>query len=437
MMIEIIFSSRFKEGVFTIVLDEKIDYTLKLASSTSGKENHNKCDFYAYSIGKHILRKMGLAQRLDIKLKGNGCEYTVKANELIDLAKTFDEELFDSPIHEIDYYKADLLFEKKEYLDANRYILTAIEKEQNNEMYKELAEKIRTGLIDVESKNYTKAQKLFDDKKFEESVKLLDSIHIIEKEEAIKSLRKNVIDSWFTDLAQKGDENMSKKNTLFAINDYRQALKLYPDNADLKSKLQNAEILLSNKTKKIGEKILLIIAVIVVLLIGVVIYGKLIEYKEEQEHTAIIERVETEEEKAIGSIKTRLNDICKDISACKDTRKYLSVRLKGYVDKALKIEEEKELYGEYLDADMWTNTQDSETITADILDYTIGDEENISVKVLFKDSYFGDLVTKILAFRFENNNWYVNDIFSADYSKSLFVYTDYFIKSNDEKRSLN
>ena len=197
--------------------------------------------------------------------------------------------------------------------------------------------------------------------------------------------------------------------------------------------------------KKNWINILLI--VVITLVVSVFCYNKFIEneaYEEDvamseetvnntKEYSRYTEREEAEQEKALGSIKTRLNDICKDISANKDTRKYLSVRLKGYVDNALKIEEEKELYGEYLDADMWTNTQDNETVTAEILDYTIGDEENISVKVLFKDSYFGDLVTKILDFRFENNNWFVNDMFSANYSNSFFVYTNNFINSNDGK----
>lgn len=137
--LEPIFSSRFKEGTFTIVLDKKIEYTLKLATSISGKENQNKCDCYNYDIDKNILRKMGFAERLDIKLKGKDCEYSINANELINLANTFDEELFSSPKHEMDYYKANFLFEKKEYLDANRYILAAVKEVADNAQYNELA----------------------------------------------------------------------------------------------------------------------------------------------------------------------------------------------------------------------------------------------------------------------------------------------------------
>ena len=97
--------------------------------------------------------------------------------------KTFDEELFGSPKPEMDYYKADFLFEKNEYLDANRYILAAIKEEPNNEKYKVLAEKIKSKLIDIELENYNNAQKLFNDKRFEDSVKLLDSIYVVEKGE--------------------------------------------------------------------------------------------------------------------------------------------------------------------------------------------------------------------------------------------------------------
>ena len=246
---------RFLNGTFTLVLDKQISYTLNLLSS----DDSDNMDSYFYRLNKSIIRKISYAKRIDIKLVGHNCNYSVKANELIDLAKTFDKELFGSPKHEMDYYKADFLYEKDEYLDAIQYILTAIKEEPNNEKYNELAEKIKFKLIAIEFENYDNAQKLFEDKKFEESVKLLDSIYVVEKGEEINSLRKKVVSAWVVDLTAKGDANMRKKNTVFAINNYKKALKLHPEDADLQEKLKIAENVLGSKMKEYGKKALKII----------------------------------------------------------------------------------------------------------------------------------------------------------------------------------
>ena len=393
---------RFREGSFEIALDGKINYTLELSNTQWSEVG----DVYYYNLNKSILRRISFAQRVEIKLKGYDCKYTINVNDLISMAKTFDEELYGSPKHEMDYYRADFYFEKNEYLNANRYILDAIKEEPDNAEYKELAEKIKAKLIDAEAESYNKAQKLFDEKKYEESIRLLDSIYILEKEADIKALRTKSVDAWFVDLTNKGDDNMAKNNTVSAINDYKRALKLHPEDAELKSKLQKAEDVLGNKMKDFGKKVLKVVGILLVLLIGYVIYGKVMEYKEKQEYMAKLEAKQANDRQINKVIETRLNEICKELSDLRgDTDKYLTKELKSLLKKGWEIGEV-----DFIEADIWICAQDYQTITVEILQFINYSERKVDVKLHFIDSWSGQRPQQTITFILEEGNWLVDDI---------------------------
>lgn len=421
-------NQRFKNGTFTIVLDKQIDYTLKLAS-TNFEDNDN----YFYYLSKKIVREIGFAKRLDIKLKGDGCDYSIKANELIDLAKTFDKELFDSPKHEMDYYKADFLFEKNQYVDANRYILAAVKEVADNAQYNELAEKIKTKLLNIETDTFHQVQTLYSEKKYEESVKLLDSIYIVARKEEIESLRKQIVDDWVVDLANKGDSQFKNSNTILAVSNYKKALKLHPEDTELKTKLQKAEASLKAKAKNTAKKIAIsVIAFIVIIVIGSFVSDKISEYQYEQEWKEQMEenkRYEAEVEKikedARRDIEICLNEVCKELTTHNlGTERFLTKEFMMLLDKAYNIGGP-----DFMDANVWLNSQEWETIT-----YTIQSFESTDLKavvgVYFVDSWSGQRPLKIIDFVRDNGEWKVDDLKNED-GWSLKKYSKDFIRRNN------
>lgn len=409
---------RFQNGTFTIVLDKQISYTLNLLTS-----NDEKIDIYFYEINKSIIRKMSYAKRIDIKLKGEGCDYSVKANELINLAKTFDKELFDSPKHEMDYYKADFLFEKNQYVDANRYILAAVKEVADNAQYNELAEKIKTKLLNIETDTFHQVQTLYSEKKYEESVKLLDSIYIVARKEEIESLRKQIVDDWVVDLTNKGDTNIAKKNTVFAINNYKQALKLHPNDADIKVKLQKAEKALGNKMKDIGKLALKVVVVFLFLVVSISKCNDYLEEKEHQEYLAQQDRIRAEIiEGARKDIETYLNEICKELTSYNlGTDRFLTKGFKTVLEKAYKIGGP-----DFMDANVWLDSQDWETITYNIKTFEATDQKAV-VEVYFVDSWSGQRPLKIIDFVRDNREWKVDDLKNED-GWSLKKYSKDFIQ---------
>ena len=366
---------------------------------------------------------MSYAKRIDIKLVGNNCNYSVKANELIDLAKTFDKELFDSPKHEMDYYKADFLFEKNQYVDANRYILAAVKEVADNAQYNELAEKIKTKLLNIETDTFHQVQTLHTEKKYEDSVKLLDSIYIIARKEEIESLRKKIVDDWVVDLTNKGDANIAKKNTVFAINNYKQALKLHPNDADLKAKIQKAEKALGNKMKDIGKLALKVVVVFLLLVVGISKCNDYLEEKEHQEYLAQQDRIRAEiKEGARKDIEICLNEICKELNSHNlGTERFLTKEFMTVLEKAYNIGGP-----DFMDANVWLNSQDWETITYNIKSFEATDQKAV-VEVYFVDSWSGQRPLKIIDFVRDNREWKVDDLKNED-GWSLKKYSKDFIQ---------
>lgn len=412
-------NQRFKNGTFTIVIDKQISHTLKLASTVFNDKN----EAYFYSVNKKIIREIGFAKRLDINLKGDGCDYSIKANELIDLAKTFDKELFDSPKHEMDYYKADFLFEKKQYVDANRYILAAVKEVADDAQYNELAEKIKTKLLSIEAESYNKAQTLYAEKKYEDSVKQLDSIYVVSKKEEIDSLRKKVVDDWVVDLTNKGDSQFKNNNTILAVSNYKKALKLHPEDTELKTKLKKAEASLKAKAKNTAKKVVIgVIAFIVIIVIGSFISDKISEYQYEQERKERIEeakRYEAKVEEVKKVVIERLNTIYAALSNGKDMNIYLDKELATLDAEACEAQTYRNIPGMYRDCDLWTDSQDYETVKAEVIEFVNATPNNVIVLVDIKDSNFGYLTRKKIQFTERNGEWLVSDfIFDNRMDKS-------------------
>lgn len=412
-------NQRFKNGSFTVVIDEHISHTLELASTVFNDKN----EVYIYRVNKKIIREIGFANRVDINLKGEGCEYSVKANELIDLAKTFDKELFDSPKHEMDYYKADFHFEKNQYVEANRYILAAVKEVADNAQYNELAEKIKTKLLNIETDSFHQVQTLYSEKKYEVSVKLLDSIYVVARKEEIESLRKKIVDDWVVDLTNKGDANIAKKNTVFAINNYKQALKLHPNDADIKAKLQKAEKALGNKMKGIGKLALKVVVVFLFLVVSISKCNDYLEEKEHQEYLAQQDRIRAEiKEGARKDIEICLNEICKELTSHNlGTERFLTKEFMEVLEKAYNIGGP-----DFMDANIWLNSQDWETITYNIKTFEATDQKAV-VEVYFVDSWSGQRPLKIIDFVRDNREWKVDDLKNED-GWSLKKYSKDFIQ---------
>lgn len=78
-----------------------------------------------YLIGKRLLRKIAKAKKIKIILSCR-VEVTLEANQLAQIARDFDKEIFDAPQHEYDYYDAEEFWKNKDTFSAAKYIVKAI-----------------------------------------------------------------------------------------------------------------------------------------------------------------------------------------------------------------------------------------------------------------------------------------------------------------------
>lgn len=125
-----------------------------------------------------------------------------------------------------------------------------------------------------------------------------------------------------------------------------------------------------------------------------------------------------------NNIAMRIVNIYKDVSLTNMnvSEKYLSNNLYALTDKAFSLADGPD----YIDYNIWTNSQDFETVTADILYIDFISETQAIVRIQVNDSCFGSLNSPILFFQYENGDWFVDDIIN-DEEGSLKIYTIKFI----------
>jgi len=251
------------------------------------------------------------------------------------------------------------------------------------------------------------------------------------------------IDDWAFNLVIKGDENIAKNNIISAIKAYKRALKFYPEDANLKYRLQEAENMLNdkiNKLKNLGKLILKIVVLLLFILFGIVKY---MDYKEKKEHQAYLAELERERAKKEllennkVQTETVMYTIHKALSSKSSTDKYLTDELKSLHLKALDIQTKKELYGKYVDTNIWTGQKEGTKVSISNLRYKLVEENMVLMTLMFYEIIPGRPigtplkgVNRCIEFKLENGSWLVDDIKSIDESWSLKQCAKDFIEAN-------
>ena len=124
-------------------------------------------------------------------------------------------------------------------------------------------------------------------------------------------------------------------------------------------------------------------------------------------------------------IKNRIDNLYRDVTSnhANVDEKYISENLGRLMDKAFSLVEGPE----YIDYNIWTNSQDYETLTANIIDCYFVSEVQAIVKLQVVDSHFGELTSPTLYLLYENGDWFVDDIIEAG-GRSLKIHTIKFIQ---------
>ena len=181
------------------------------------------------------------------------------------------------------------------------------------------------------------------------------------------------------------------------------------------------------KVKKNKVLFWIITAVITMgLLIVLVNTYKTSEHNENVESSIINEKQLNEENKA--KIIARIEKIFEDVTLHNNTEeKYLSKSLRELMDKAYSLADGPG----YLEADIWTETQDWDTVTANILDCSFANKTFASVHIEVINTRSNDncysLGVRRLDFIFEKGDWFVDNIISEAYNGSFKKYTKDFI----------
>lgn len=231
-----------------------------------------------------------------------------------------------------------------------------------------------------------------------------------------------IIDDWFDDLVNKGDTCFQDKNLVMAIRYYKQALRLYPNAANIKAKLQQAKNQIRNKLKDICKKVLYIIGIVFLLIFTV---DKCQDYIEERERIAELERVSVPAQK---DILLRIDEICKDITEGNYYNKHFVKDLKDRMDRTDALLRRYDLYMRFLEQnDIWTNSGVCEIVTAKKSNFQMITPTSAMIDVQFIDSRYGELAARKIEFCYEDGSWMVSDIKSFDDSFSLRRYSYNFV----------
>jgi len=273
-----------------------------------------------YTISRKDLRRIASSGVIDAEFVGNTA-WSYNANGLIKVAQTFEQELFQSPSHLLNYYDALNAYEDNDYKKANSLIDAAISENPNNCYYQELKqeivnywkEQVSKALDHIktleEKREYEKADRelnkaisiyndfelivfkedfdkrwanaLYEDAKhYTDNNQLEGAYHSIlaaitknEKAEFIE-LKQKILSLLLPFLKEKIDRLLSEKKYSEAILRLQKAIRIFPQEADFTNLLEVAQKKEQGKNIKRNSIIIIAGLAVIVLPILFLFWGK-------------------------------------------------------------------------------------------------------------------------------------------------------------------
>lgn len=179
-----------------------------------------------YKISRKNLRRIASASAVKIVLEGDEETWTIKNDDFLNLAKELESRI--SPQYLIDYYDAANAFDDEDYQKASINIQNAVNAKPNNFFFQQLKEKIQALLVETAEENYKNAQKLFQDKKFEEAYEKISLAHAMSDKEEYASLYETIIDALRSFFKEEFEKAKSAKRTSKYLNIANKALAIFP-----------------------------------------------------------------------------------------------------------------------------------------------------------------------------------------------------------------
>lgn len=111
----------------------------------------------------------------------------------------------------------------------------------------------------------------------------------------------------------------------------------------------------------------------------------------------------------MSEVEERVGILSKAINLGDDSS-LLTKELYSVICEAANLQSEGDLYGEWLEADYWTGTQDWNVISISFTGYETITKEFVRVKVNIDDSDWGTLSTKLITFVLVDGEWLIDDL---------------------------
>ena len=111
----------------------------------------------------------------------------------------------------------------------------------------------------------------------------------------------------------------------------------------------------------------------------------------------------------MSGVEERVGILSKAINLGDDSS-LLTKELYSVISEAANLQSEGDLYGEWLEADYWTETQDWNVISISFTGYETITKEFVRVKVNIDDSDWGTLSTKLITFVLVDGEWLIDDL---------------------------
>lgn len=216
-----------------------------------------------YKISRKNLRRIASASAVKIVLEGDKETWTIKNDDFLNLAKKLESKI--SPKYLVDYYDAANALDDEDYQTASIKIRSAVNAKPNNFYFQQLKERIQICSVEAAEDNFQKAQKLFQEKKYEEAYEKISIAHTLSNKEEYASLYETILDALRNFFKEEFEKAKSAKQTSKYLNTANRALAIFPQEDWAQSAVKESKKRHDNRLYKIIGAILLVYTIFFVI----------------------------------------------------------------------------------------------------------------------------------------------------------------------------
>lgn len=189
-------------------------------------ETHRGCAWDYYMLNRTQLRQLATAKSATVVFVGNDRTWRLDGAVLIESARAFEQELFNSPKYLQNYYDALIAQELGQWEESLRLINDARSIIPNNYYFNEVHSVAVAEIKKIEELEVQKIRDVLKEKKYEQAYKMIDSLVSRFDDDWLPAFKKEIAKLWATSLYQQAQEERKRHDIDKALLTIEKVLKL-------------------------------------------------------------------------------------------------------------------------------------------------------------------------------------------------------------------